>query len=143
MQSCRAVGVRDFTELVAWQRADELRQFIHEITSHGPVCRDFKFKEQIRDAADAPCRNLAEGLGRYGHREFARFVAISISSVDEVKDCLRAGRQRSFFADDLCEQGYSKARRARGTMIGLLRYLRSTEAPDPFNDQERDNRSSR
>jgi four helix bundle protein len=88
--------------------------------------------QQIRDAADSACRNVAEGFGRYGHREFARFVSISISSLDEVKDCLRAGRQRLFFTDEICEQGLAEVRRARGTMIGLLRYFESYGRPAAF-----------
>lgn len=132
------MGAKDVTELEAWQRADELRQFVHEITDRGPVSRDYKFKGQIRDAADGATRNVAEGFGRYGHKEFARFVSIGIGCVDEVKDCLRSGRLRSVFTDEMCEQGQSKARRARGAMTGLLRYLRTTDAPDPFRNDEDD-----
>src|SRR5687768_12581006 len=114
------MGVKDFTELVAWQRADELRQFIHEITEHWPPPRDFKFKENLRDAADGGPRNLAEGFGRYGHKEFARYVVIGLGSVHEVRDCLRAGRLRKFFTEEVAKTGESKARLARGAMSGLL-----------------------
>lgn len=130
------MGAKDFTELAAWQRADELREFVHELTKDGAASRDFKFASQIRDAADGSTRNIAEGFARYGHKEFARFVSIALGCVDEVKDCLRAGQLRRVITPAAHDNGLEKVRRARGTMLGLLRYLRKSEAPDPFSDDD-------
>jgi four helix bundle protein len=132
------VGAKDFTELVAWQRADELRQLVHELTGSGAASRDFKFAAQIRDAADGTTRNIAEGFGRYGHKEFARFVNIALGCVDEVKDCMRSGLLRGVISTGHHEAAQVKVRRARSAMLGLLRYLRSTEAPDPYNHDPSD-----
>jgi four helix bundle protein len=67
-------GVDRFEDLVVWQRADELRREVLEFTSTGPPSRDFKFRDQIRDAASSAARNTAEGFGRFRPLEFARFL---------------------------------------------------------------------
>ena len=63
---------RDFTELAAWQRSDELRRFVIEFTARPNVARDFRFCSQCKDAARSTTSNIAEGFGRWSHRDFAR-----------------------------------------------------------------------
>jgi hypothetical protein len=53
-------GARDFTELIAWQRADELEKFAMEIIKRPVLARDPKYCAQTADAAAA-----AIGLRRY------------------------------------------------------------------------------
>jgi four helix bundle protein len=53
----------DFTELVAWQLAEELDRFM----------------------SDAP-RNIAEGFGRFAPKEFAQFLRIAIGSEHETRN---------------------------------------------------------
>ena len=122
---------RDFTELEAWRSADRLRRFILEHTKSGPAARDFKFKDQIRDAADGTTRNLAEGFGRYWHKDFARFVVYAIGSADEVKDQIRSAKLRGLFSDEICNTALKRTKRARRDMLRLLRHLQSTEPPNP------------
>ena len=49
-----------------------------------PACRDFKFCDDARDAAASPARNIAEGFGRRGNKQFANFVTIAHGS--QVRD---------------------------------------------------------
>jgi len=125
------VGVRHFTDLAAWQRADDLRRFVLDQTSAGPIVQDWKFRTQLRDASDGVCRNLAEGFGRYGHREFARFTTIAKGSLDEVEDALIAAHAKRYIDDETLAVGTAKIRRTAAAVVGLLKYLRSTMEPEP------------
>ena len=79
---------RHFSDLICWQLARELQCEVFRLTS-SPTLRDnFKLRAQLLDAASSVRRNIAEGFGRTSHREFARFLNISISSVNEVEDAL-------------------------------------------------------
>jgi four helix bundle protein len=126
------IVAKTFEELEVWQLADQLRQHVVEITDSGPVVRDFKFRSQIREAADSVCDNTAEGFGRYDHPEFARFLVIAHGSLKEVKSKLVGGSHRRYFTVEQCRIGQTQADRTRRALLGLLRYLRSTDAPQPF-----------
>ena len=125
-----SIVAKDFTGLEAWRSADRLRRFILDQTRNGPAARDFKFKDQIRDAADGTTRNLAEGFGRYRHKDFARFVIYAIGSADEVKDQIRSAKLRGLFSDEICDTALKRTRRARSDMLRLLRHLQSTDPPN-------------
>ena len=51
---------KDFTELVAWRRADELERFVQEIIRRPVLARDIDFCRQASDAAaSAPRKRVA------------------------------------------------------------------------------------
>lgn len=91
-----AIMAKDFTELVAWQLADELRRLIFEITARPAAARDFRYCDQCKDAARSGPSNIAEGFGRYRHRDFAHFLRIAIGSLKEVQDLLIDGHERGY-----------------------------------------------
>src|ERR1043165_6087450 len=62
----RLMTAKDFTELVAWQRADELERFALEIIQRPKLSRDRDYCGQTSDAATSAPRNIAEGFGRFG-----------------------------------------------------------------------------
>ena len=117
---------KHFTELAAWQLSDALRQIIVEITDRPNVNRDFKYCDQCKDAARSAASNIAEGFGRSSHREFARFIDISIGSLSELEDLLIDGRRRGRVTEEDLARGMQLVKRARGACIGLARYLRNS-----------------
>src|SRR5262245_3038890 len=79
---------RRYEDLDAWHLADQLRQEVFALTETGTASKDFKFRDQIRDAASSSARNIAEGFGRFRPPDFARFMEFSIASTMEVRDLL-------------------------------------------------------
>ena len=67
-------GAKRYEELEAWQIADELRREVLALTEKGPASKDFKWRDQIRDAASSAVRNIPEGFGRFRPADFARFM---------------------------------------------------------------------
>ena len=120
---------KDFTELAAWRRADELRQLLIEVSARPNVAKDFKFCAQCKDAARSVTSNIAEGFGRWSHRDFARFLQIAIGSLDESRDLLIDARHRGYISEDELQWATAVARRSHAACAGLIRYLRKT--PDP------------
>src|SRR5262249_40036820 len=78
------VMARRYEDLDVWKLADDLRREFLALTDTGPVSRDFRFRDQIRDAASSAARNIAEGFGRFRPSDFARFMEFSIASTMEV-----------------------------------------------------------
>jgi hypothetical protein len=75
-----AIMAKNFTELIAWQLARELKLSVYQLVKHPKMARDFRFIDQITDAAASGPRNIAEGFGRFNRKEFAHFLKIAIAS---------------------------------------------------------------
>jgi hypothetical protein len=63
-------GAQRFDELLTWQRMHELNVEVWRLADRPLVARDFKFRDQITDAADSAERNVAEGFAPYNPGEF-------------------------------------------------------------------------
>ena len=127
------MGAKHFTELFVWQLTDNLRQFLYEITGSGAASRAFGFRDQMRRAADSTCDNIAEGVGRYGHREFARYLTIAKGSLDENESQHLGGLSHGYFTDNQVALGRQKLGRSRQAVLRLKRYLDRTDPPEPFS----------
>ena len=79
---------RHFSELKCWQLARSLKKEVNTLLKKPVFERHHRFRDNLGDAASSARRNIAEGFGRRGHKEFARFLNISLSSLKEVEDGL-------------------------------------------------------
>src|SRR5436305_945226 len=70
-------GARRPEELDVWKLAWELKQRVYAFTETGPASRDFKFREEIRDAARSAPDNISEGFYRFAPRQFNHFMDIA------------------------------------------------------------------
>lgn len=125
------MGVRRYEDLEAWKVANGLKREVYALTETGPASKDFKFCDQIRDAASSATRNIAEGFGRFYPREFARFMDFSIASTMEIQDCLNDGIARKYFTLESTKRARSLAERSLQVSKGLKRYLMSCRR-NPF-----------
>ena len=121
-------GARRVEELLVWQRTHELNIQVWKVTNTGSASRDFRFRDQVRDAADSSERNVAEGFGRFNPAEFARFLDISRASLLEVKSHLRKGFIVGYLKEDEYRQLDQLATRAIQAVARFQRYLRSPQA---------------
>jgi four helix bundle protein len=122
---------RRVEELVVWQLADTLRSQVYAITARGPAFADVRFRNQVRDATSSITRNIAEGFGRYRHKEFAQFLSIARGSVFELSDHLRDGVQRGYWSDDSITEIRSLCNRTISAVTHFIHYLK--KHPDNLN----------
>ena len=116
---------KDFTELTAWQRADELERFAREIIKRPRLASDRDYCKQTSDAAASAPRNIAEGYGRFAPIQNANFVRIAIGSEMETKNQITKAWQRGAISDEEHWTGMALCRRAIGAAVGYRRYLLS------------------
>ena len=122
---------RRLDELDAWQLANELKLGVYALTESGRVTRDFKFCEQLRDAAASGPRNIAEGFGRYKPPQFRQFLDVAIASLMETSNHLRDGVDRKHFTTKDIAPLLPLAKRATGAALGLKSYLKDAKPPEP------------
>ena len=77
--------MKDFRQLVIWQKAHQLTLEIYQFTKLFPREETYGLTAQIRGAARSIPTNLAEGCGREGDNELARFCVIARGSASELE----------------------------------------------------------
>ena len=88
------MGAKTFEELRAWQYAAELSDRVVAICETPALQHDLTFRNQLRDAVQAAPRLIAEGFGRWGHREFAHYLRMARSEIFEARNDLLALQRR-------------------------------------------------
>lgn len=128
------MGAKDFTELIAWQLANELKAFIYELTKRPAVRADRDFCREAIEAARSATKNIAEGFGRYERREFAQFLKIALASEFETRDNLLDAQMLGYLTSEETQHGLRLTRRAITAATRLRMYLLSN-APVPKGRQ--------
>ena len=129
---------RRFDEMEAWQLATEVEQEVLALTEGGRAARDFDFRDQIRNAATAAPRNIAEGFGRFWPLEFAHKCEIANGELHEVQSCLRRGKDRRYFTAADADRVIALTHRAQQVTTALTVYLRTCKPPKPRRRGQRE-----
>ena len=77
--------MKDFRELQIWQRSHQLTLAIYRATAGFPREELYGLTSQLRRACSSIPTNIAEGCGRQGDTELARFLQIAMGSASEVE----------------------------------------------------------
>lgn len=77
--------MKDFRELKVWHKAHALALAIYRITAAFPREEPFGLTSQLRRCSSSIGANLAEGCGRNGNPELARFCSIAMGSASELE----------------------------------------------------------
>ena len=77
--------MKDFPQLKVWEKSHELALAIYHITASLPREEVYGLASQIRRAASSIPSNIAEGCGRNGDAELARFCIIARGSASELE----------------------------------------------------------
>ena len=92
--------MRDFKGLIVWQKAHRLTVAIYAVTASFPREERFGLTAQVRKSAGCVPTNIAEGCGRFGEREFARFVSIAAGSASETEYHLLLAHDLGYLAPE-------------------------------------------
>jgi four helix bundle protein len=85
MEIQRGSAVKDFHELKVWQKAHQLTLAVYQITATFAREERYGLTSQLRRCSASIPANLAEGCGRNGDAEFARFCSIAMGSASELE----------------------------------------------------------
>jgi four helix bundle protein len=129
-------GWKDIREIAAWRLANDLKCRVDLFLERDEVKRKFRFRDQLSDSARSAPSNIAEGFGRFGNREFARFARIAkASQVEVLNHLIDAHDQRLLTKDEFLLHEHC-ARVALKATVGLIRHLETS--PDPPRKPRKD-----
>ena len=135
-------GVKRYQDLAWWQLAAELEKLVFELTETGPMARDFKFRDEIRDSSSSATRNIAEGFGRFLPADHARFLRIAKASLMETHSSVSSGFNRGYFSEKDKDSMQRLCGRSGKAATGLIRYLETQIPPSsPGRRRKRRRRS--
>jgi four helix bundle protein len=92
--------------------------------------QDFEFRKQLREAASAAPRLMAEGFGRYYPAEFARYLRLANGELSEILESLDDGVHRGHFTCDQIVPIQRLAKRSSKAACRLVIYLDKANPPN-------------
>ena len=115
--------IKRFEDLEIWKIARKLSLEIYEITSKELFGKDYRFRDQIRNAAGSVMDNIAEGFGRGGKHEFINFLSYSKGSTGEVKSQLYRAMDVTYISKVKFDELYIQYDNLGGQIAGFISYL--------------------
>ena len=115
--------VRQYKDLVAWQRAMDLVAAIYRLTASLPDAEKYGLVSQLRRAAVSVPSNMAEGQGRVSPGEFRQFLGHARGSQYELETQLLLARDLGMIDGSKLDGLLTKANEVGKLLNGLLRSL--------------------
>lgn len=77
--------MQDFKKLKVWEKGHRLTLAVYKLTTQFPKHELYGLTSQMRRAAASIVSNIAEGCGRTGRADFARFLQMAAGSASELE----------------------------------------------------------
>lgn len=126
LQRVRELSMRDFHDLMVWQRAHALSLLVYRAVSRSRRREHEGLRSQLRRAADSIAANIVEGCGAASRKEFARFLDIAIKSASEVEYHLLVARDHGVVAHDAWQSMTGEVIEIRKMTHGLRKKVLAT-----------------
>lgn len=115
--------INRYEDILGWQKARELTNFVYEMTRQEKFARDFGLRDQIRRASVSVMSNIAEGFGRESNGDFKQFLSIAKASANEVQSQLYIAQDQEYITPAQFQQGYQLCNETIRTIGGFMAYL--------------------
>ena len=111
--------VRNYRDLVVWNKAIEFVAEIYRISATFPREERFGLIAQIRRASVSVAANIAEGSGRATSRDFMNFLSYSRGSLKEAESMVFVAQRLLFVSAEDCTDALRLADETSRMLIGL------------------------
>jgi four helix bundle protein len=91
--------MRDYTKIVAWQKADDLTVAIYRATCGFPKEEIYSLTSQLRRAAYSVPANIVEGSARDSKKDYLHFLYIARGSLSETRYFLHLSRRLEYITE--------------------------------------------
>lgn len=115
--------MRDFRQLKVWEKAHSLSLAIYKATATFPQQELFGLTSQLRRAAVSIPANIAEGCGRSGEPELARFLRIALGSASELEYHILLSTDLSYLNKSVSQQLSKQVTEVKRMLTSLIQKL--------------------
>jgi four helix bundle protein len=116
--------MKDFRKLSVWEKSHSLVIEIYKITASFPKNETFGLTSQIRRACASIPANIAEGCGRDGETELARFLQIALGSASELEYHILLARDLTFLDEKSYDNLNNRVTEVKRMLTSLIQKLR-------------------
>lgn len=92
--------MQDFRKLQVWEKSHLLVVEIYQQSGSFPKSETFGLTSQLRRAVSSIPANIAEGCGRQGGADFARFLQVAMGSASETEYHLLLARDLGYLDEE-------------------------------------------
>ena len=124
----RNANPRDFRSLNAWRKSHELATDVYNATSGFPPSEQYALTSQIRRSAVSIPSNIAEGCGRGGNAELARFCQIALGSASELEYQLLLSTELKYLSHDHHDKLLPKVIEVKKMLTAFILRIRGDHA---------------
>ena len=117
--------MKDFRKLETWRKAHSLALNVYKATACFPHDEKYGLTSQIRRACASIPTNIAEGCGRDGDGEFARFVGIAMGSASELEYLLLLVRDLKLLDNEVFQSLNADTVEVKRMLTSLHRTLKA------------------
>jgi len=118
--------MKDFRDLKVWSKAHNMALSAYRLTVHFPKEEMYGLTSQIRRAGASIPANIAEGCGRDGDGELARFLQIAAGSASELEYHLLLAKDLGMVSEEGHSAMAAKLTELRRMLTALLGKVRLT-----------------
>jgi four helix bundle protein len=116
--------MRDFRNLQVWEKAHSLTLNVYRTTLSFPKEELYGLTSQIRRSSASIPTNIAEGCGRNGDAELARFMYISMGSASELEYQLLLAHDLKYLEQDAYTELHEKVTEVKRMITGFIKTLK-------------------
>lgn len=115
----------NFRNLQVWQKSHQLTLEVYQVTAGFPREELYGLTSQIRRSCSSIAANVAEGCGRNGEAELARFCSIALGSASELEYHLLLAKDLNFIKSDDHQHLDQSATEIKRMLAALILKLRA------------------
>jgi four helix bundle protein len=117
--------LKDFRQLAVWEKPHRLTLAVYQATSNFPKDELFGLTSQVRRASASIPANIAEGCGRDGNSELARFLQIAMGSGSELEYHLLLAHDLGFIESAVYQQLHHDLIEVKRMLNALIQKVKS------------------
>jgi four helix bundle protein len=121
--SPRPQKIQSYRDLIAWQKAVDLAEYIHNASEKFPRREIFALTAQIRRATYSISSNIAEGQGRATTGDFLNFLSIARGSLFEVQSQVYVAQRLRYVDAATCKRLVDSTDELGRIINGLIKSL--------------------
>ena len=116
--------IESFEDLKCWQEARILRNDVKDLIKAFPDFEKYDLISQMSRASRSVTHNIAEGYGRFHHRENMQYCRISRGSLHELKDQLITAFDEKYISEEALENYKKQVNNCLAILNGYINYLK-------------------
>jgi len=117
--------LKDFRKLEVWEKGHRLALAVYRATATFPREERYGLTSQARSAAASIAANIAEGCGRDGDAELARYLRISMGSASELEYHLLLARDLGLLNSPAYDSLAGQTTEIKRMLTSLIRRLKA------------------